>query len=105
MFRFQQPYNPVQTICLARALQGPIAFQATVMVIGAAHISVLRGSRGLEMDSRSIQQKVRALHMLNDGISRITEETCLDVLFGILSLASVEVRCPYFPSLICRSSL
>jgi hypothetical protein len=96
MYRFQQSYNPVRSICFARALQGPIAFQATVMAIGAAHISVLRGSCGVELDSRSIQQKVRALHMLNDGVSSITEETCMDVLFGIFSLASLEVRCPTF---------
>jgi hypothetical protein len=96
MFRLPQSYNPVQTICLAQAMKGPIAFQATAMVIGAAHLSVLQGFRGCDMDLRSIQQKVRALQMLNDGIRAITEETCLDILFGILSLANVEVRCPTF---------
>jgi hypothetical protein len=68
------------------------------MVIAAAHISVLRGFCGLDMDSRSIQQKVRALRMLNEGIGGMTEGTCMDVLFGILSLASVEVRFPPFLS-------
>jgi hypothetical protein len=62
------------------------------MVIGAAHLSVLRGFHELNMDPKSIQQKGRALRLLNDGIGNISEKTCMDILFGILSLASAEVR-------------
>jgi hypothetical protein len=96
MFGFRESYNPVQTMCFNKALQNPIAFQATVMVIGAAHLSVLRGFQGLDTDLRSVTQKARALRLLNDGISGITEENCTAILFGILSLASAEVRFPTF---------
>jgi hypothetical protein len=96
MFGFRQSYNPVQTICFNKALQSPIAFQATVMVIGAAHLSVLQGFQGLDTDPRSVTQKARAFRLLNDGISDITEENCTAILFGVLSLASAEVRLPTF---------
>jgi hypothetical protein len=90
MFGFRQSYNPVQTMCFN------IAFQATVMVIGAAHLSVLQGFQGLDTDPRSVTQKARAFRLLNDGISDITEENCTAILFGVLSLASAEVRLPTF---------
>jgi hypothetical protein len=96
MFGFRQSYNPVQTMCFNKALQSPIAFQATVMVIGAAHLSVLQGFQGLDTDPRSVTQKARAFRLLNDGISDITEENCTAILFGVLSLASAEVRLPTF---------
>jgi hypothetical protein len=95
MFGFQQQYNPVRSICFHRALQGPIAFQA-VMVISAAHLSVLRGFQAVNMDPGSIRQRAQALRLLNDALGNITERTCMDILFGILSLASAEVRYPTF---------
>src|SRR6266511_5659467 len=92
MFRVRQSYNPAQTICFTEAMKGPIASQSTVMVIGAAHLSALRGLRGRDMDAKAVQHKVRALRMLNQGVRTITAKTAMDILFGILSLANVEVR-------------
>jgi hypothetical protein len=67
-----------------------------VMVISAAHLSVLRGFQAVNRDSESIRQRARALRLLNDALGNITERTCMDILFGILSLASAEVRYPTF---------
>lgn len=93
MFRLRQSYNPVQTICFSEAMRGPSVFQATVMVISAAHLSSLRGFREQEMNSKAIQHKVKAIHMLNHGVRTITTETAVGILFGIVSLALAEVRC------------
>jgi hypothetical protein len=93
MFRLRQSYNPVQTICFSEAMRGPSVFQATVMVISAAHLSSLGGFREQGMNSKAIQHKVKAIHMLNHGVRTITAETAVGILFGIVSIALAEVRC------------
>jgi hypothetical protein len=91
MFRLRQSYNPALTICFTMAMKSPITFQATVMAVASAHLSALRGFHREKAEPRSINHKIKALHMMNDGVRTISADTCVDIVFGILSIANAEV--------------
>jgi hypothetical protein len=91
MFRLRQSYNPALTICFTMAMKSPITFQATVMAVASAHLSALRGFHREKAEPRSINHKIKALHMMNDGVRTISADTCVDIVFGILSIVNAEV--------------